>query len=311
MKQIEMKTSLTLFSIIFSLILVSCNENHSAKQHTATLIEDKIVVTNNGIQIDYNIYGEGDITLLLVHGWCMDQTYWENQLNTLVSNHYKVVTMDLPGFGKSGKNRDRFTIEAYADDINALSKQLQLKDLILIGHSMSGNIILEAALQNKEVIALIGIDNFKTIGEPFNKEMQKEWMGFLDVLKQNFSEAAPEYIQSVLLHPNTDSLIRKRILNDIEKTDPKAAISSLEELFAYIPNETKQLKKLEKWIPFYLINSDMSPTNKNGLEATGIPYRVVEIANTGHYPMLENPVVFNGTLINFIYDIDDLHNLRH
>ena len=52
------------------------------------------------------MHGDGKFTLLFVHGWCIDQSYWSNQVAAFNSN-YKIVTIDLPGFGKSGTNRKR------------------------------------------------------------------------------------------------------------------------------------------------------------------------------------------------------------
>jgi sigma-B regulation protein RsbQ len=52
--------------------------------------------------IDYQVKGNGDTTLLFVHGSYIDQTYWKGQVDYF-NSEYKVVTIDLPGHGKSGK----------------------------------------------------------------------------------------------------------------------------------------------------------------------------------------------------------------
>ena len=68
------------------------------------------------------------------------------------------------------------------------------------------------------------------------------------------------------------------------------------------------LPKLNQKI--YLINSDVSPTNIAGLEATGVNFEVVNINSTGHYPMIEKPEMFNQLLKQTIDKIEAAHNKK-
>ena len=93
------------------------------------------VIQRDGAVIDYHISGKGDTTLLFVHGSYIDQTYWKDQV-AYFSPQYTVVTIDLPGHGKSGKERDHWSIKGFAEDVIHLIKELDLKNIILIGHSL-------------------------------------------------------------------------------------------------------------------------------------------------------------------------------
>ena len=284
--------------------LLSCgNTNeHSEEQ------KEEVLSTSSGnnkvyrqeVLIHHESYGEGPLTLLFVHGWCINQSYWSEQVEAFRSN-YKVVTIDLPGFGESGRNREKWSVENYGEDINAVIKQLNLSNVILIGHSMGGDVILEAALKNKEVIALIGVDNFKDVGMEFNDEVKVEIDGFMNLLKSDFPEVAGAYAEGALFHPRTDSLVKTRVIKDIKNSDPAIAISSLENLFTYGTIESKQLSSLKQKL--YLINSDATPTNIAGLDATGVGYKVIPISATGHYPMIEKPAEFNRLLKQAILKI--------
>ena len=97
----------------------------------------KIKIRNSEVEINYYQQGKGDTTLLFLHGWCIDGTYWENQLNHF-SKQYNALAIDLAGFGKSTANRQNWTIEEYAEDVNSFIDSLHLKNVVLIGHSMSG-----------------------------------------------------------------------------------------------------------------------------------------------------------------------------
>lgn len=264
-----------------------------------------VQLKNRGVFINHSSYGEGELTLLFVHGWCIDQTYWSEQVEAL-SSEYRVVTIDLPGFGKSGTNREKWSIEAYGEDVNAVIEQLGLNNVILIGHSMAGDVILESALKNTKVISLIGVDNFKDVGIEFNDDLKAEINFFMDMLKSNFSEVVPAYAEGNLFHPNTDSLVKARVIKDFMNSDSTIAALSLEALYEYALIEARQLSRLKQKI--YLINSDDTPTNTAGLDNTGADYEIIGINSVGHYPMLEKPEKFNTLLKQVIAKIKAAHH---
>ena len=154
------KTIKILVTLLLS-IQISCN---SGGINSAPASTEKIKIENEGVNIVYNDTKIGDTTLLFVHGWGINKSYWANQVDYF-SKEYRVVTLDLPGFGESGKNRTSWTVDNYAKDISAVLTKLNLKNVILVGHSMSGVIVLETALTNpSRIIGVVGVDNFKTFG---------------------------------------------------------------------------------------------------------------------------------------------------
>ncbi|MEQ9007858.1 MAG: alpha/beta hydrolase, partial [Ekhidna sp.] len=258
-------------------------------------------VFNGEVQIAYEVYGEGDLNVLLVHGWCIDQTYWDIQVDALKSD-YRVVTMDIPGFGESGINREEWTIEKYGEDVNTLIKQLNLSNVVSVGHSMGGNVVLESAVNNDQVIAVIGIDNFKDVGSELTPEVQEQVDDFMVMLGENFAEIASAYAEGSLFHNSTDSLVKKRVMDDFASSNPASAIGSLKALVDYGSKEQTLLSKLEQ--PLYLNNSNASPTSRDGLDTSGVNYEVIDIDSTGHYPMIEKPKVFNELLIDILARIE-------
>ena len=56
--------------------------------------------TLDGRPIHYSTYGKGSKTVVLLHGWSCDESFWENQTGAL-SKKYRVITIDLPGHGQS------------------------------------------------------------------------------------------------------------------------------------------------------------------------------------------------------------------
>jgi len=75
---------------------------------------------------------------------------------------YKVVTLDQAGHGESGKDRKAWTVESLAGDVESVVKDLGLKRVILVGHSMGGPVALLAAKRMPgTVVAVIGIDTLQ------------------------------------------------------------------------------------------------------------------------------------------------------
>lgn len=94
-------------------------------------------------------FGKGETTLLLAHGFGCDQNMWRF-ITPELSKHYRIVLFDYVGSGKSdlaSYNAKRYTtLEGYAEDISEICEALELEDVTLIGHSVSGMISLIASL---------------------------------------------------------------------------------------------------------------------------------------------------------------------
>lgn len=279
------------------IICIGVNFLFSCKNHSKS---NKTEIQNQNVKIDYTDDDKGDTTLLFVHGWCINKTYWSDQ-KAFFDKKYRVITMDLPGFGKSGKNRTTWNTAVFGRDVDSVITQLHLKNVILIGHSMAGDIIVQAAINNpKQVIGLIGVDNFKNVGIGNTPSKQDTLMynQYIDSLKRHFKALAFEYFNHDLFYKTTDSSIRKRVLNDVAHADPTIAATCME-----LNNFNEASKLIQSKKKLCLINSDVKPTNTSGLKAKKIPFQVWYIHATGHFPMIEKPKEFNQLLQKAICNI--------
>jgi len=294
---IKMKT--TFHTLLFAAFLFCCC---ACKQPGANNAQTpNPVIKNNNVKIAYTDTKAGDTTLLFVHGWCINKTYWQNQVN-FFKNKYRVVTMDLPGFGESGKNRNTWNSAAFGKDVSEVIKQLGLKNVILIGHSMAGDIILQAALNTpKAIIGLVGVDNFKSVGVGGTPSKQDSlaYQKAIDSLKHDFRRIAFEYFNHDLFSKTTSASIKARVLNDVAHSDSTIAAACMEQDdFA----EATALLKIKRKLN--LINSDVTPTNTSGMKAKGIPFQVWYINGSGHFPMVEHPSEFNNSLFQVIQKLN-------
>jgi len=76
--------------------------------------------------------------VVLIHGWPLSARSWENQVPALIDAGYRVVTYDRRGFGDSSQPWDGSDYDAFAADLDALLKHLDLNEVALVGFSMGG-----------------------------------------------------------------------------------------------------------------------------------------------------------------------------
>ena len=259
-------------------------------------------VTNGSVSIAYNLAGSGDTAIILVHGWAIDKEYWEKQV-PLLAKRYNVITPDLGGHGQSGHNRNQWTIENYASDISAIIDQLDLRKAILVGHSMAGEICLMVALARpKQVIGLIGIDNFKGFVQRYTARQEAESRQFLDELKRNYDSLAGVFVRQGLFPADSkDSISINRVIHNAKTEDPNIAVSSLASLMQVSLQDSAMIGQLH--FPLHLIACDPPPDMDQLKKVCKAGFGVRMIHGTGHYPMIEKPGEFNDLLLITVEDI--------
>jgi pimeloyl-ACP methyl ester carboxylesterase len=284
-------------AILLSYTIISC---HNGNRPADVIRTDSVTaIHNNGVNIAFTDTGTSDTTLLFVHGWAINKSYWSNQV-AYFGKRYRVVTIDLPGFGKSGKNRDKWGTPQYASDVDSVIKELDLKKVILVGHSMAGDIVLQAAIDNPErVIGIVGVDNFKNAGKPEDPKAKEEMATAIAQLRQNFMGVALQWFNTQLFSATTSPDIKKRILDDVARADTTIAVNALEQGQGF--DELVKLAEANKTL--HLINSDVTPTDTSYIIAQKLRVHVYYTKGTGHFAMIEAPDEFNKDLDMVIGDI--------
>lgn len=252
-------------------------------------------VDHDGVSISYQAEGQGDTSLVFIHGWTIDQTYWQPQVDHF-KNQYLVVTLDLAGHGKSGADRKEWTMEAFGNDVVAVIEKLDLQNIVIVGHSMGGSVMLEAVHQIPErIIAMVGVDNFKEVGSELTSEQQKEIEMFLGMMQTNYGEVVDGYARNMLFTPESDSVMVDSVVQDMRSADPVMARNSLKHVMEASEREVRLLQ--EASVRLFLIQSDMQPTDEKSLKKNlKQGYQILSVGKTSHYPMIEVPDLFNARL---------------
>lgn len=251
-----------------------------------------VIPSRDGTPISYEVYGAGEPTLVFVHGWSCDARYWRAQLPYFSKNH-RVVVLDLAGHGHSGMSRTKYTMGAFGEDVRAVAEAVGSPRVILLGHSMGGSVIAEAArLMPNRVIGLIGIDTLDNIEYPLTSEALKKMTA---PLEKDFPVGSRQFIGQMIL-PQTDPQLREWILADVSAAPPGVALSAMNEMMAqYITGEAARVFEKIR-IPVITVNGDLWPINYEANRRHMFSYRAIVLKGADHFLMMNRPEEFNCAL---------------
>lgn len=120
------------------------------------------VTTDDGVRINVETLGpqDADVTVVLLHGWCLDRRTWHRQASALPEAldgvaSVRVVAYDMRGHGRSGTTRLRSaTLDRLGDDLALVLREVApTGPVVLAGHSLGGMAIMEYAEQHSAEFA--------------------------------------------------------------------------------------------------------------------------------------------------------------
>jgi pimeloyl-ACP methyl ester carboxylesterase len=282
---------ISIILVLLSAILVS----YIAVPQKTPLWSSGYASAKDGTSIFYTTSGKGRTALVFVHGWTCDHTYWRKQLNHFAQN-YQVVALDLAGHGKSGSNRKAYTMTRFGDDVAAVMEKLKLNQVVLIGHSMGGPTIVEAARQKPEkVIGLVGVDTFQDLEQHLTAEQIDK---MLEPVRANYTGAVRYIVRTTMFVPGSDSLLAEQITTQMSSARPETGIDAVRNLFEWKGEEAFNALSIPKWT----INSDYQKTNTQVAAKYGL--QVELMSGVGHFVMLEDAQTFNKLLSGIITQME-------
>jgi pimeloyl-ACP methyl ester carboxylesterase len=106
--------------------------------------------TLHGHQVGYRLDGDGDETILLIHGMAGSSRTWRDVMPTLATR-YRVLAPDLMGHGESAKPMGDYSLGAHASGLRDLMVRLGVERATIIGQSLGGGVALQLAYQHPEL----------------------------------------------------------------------------------------------------------------------------------------------------------------
>ena len=107
--------------------------------------------------------------VVFIHGYCESSNIWK-ALSDRLSNEFRIICPDLPGFGKSSPLEKKFSLEEVGDRIVSWLKNLEIENCIVIGHSLGGYVSLEILRKYSDFVKAIGLFNSSVFEDSVEKK---------------------------------------------------------------------------------------------------------------------------------------------
>jgi len=249
--------------------------------------------TVDGINLHSSSTGKGPRTVILVHGWTCDDTTWEMQVPAL-SKDYRVLTLDLPGHGKSGAPKDgKLSMDLFARAVESLRNEAKADRVVVVGHSMGTPVVVQyARLYPQHVAAMVFVDGLVTPPNmgPANGPPPAQQISGPDGAKVR------EGIIRGMFSASTTQDMQKHILSMMLGAPEATAIGAM-----YATLDPAIWKGDVFTQPVLGLYADKSALGNREYMKTHFPnLEYVEIAGTGHFLMLEKPDDFNRLIIGYL-----------
>jgi pimeloyl-ACP methyl ester carboxylesterase len=264
------------------------DEAREAPAPAATATEVGDVQAPDGVTIAYEVAGAGEPALVFVHGWSCDRSYWRAQVDHFAAEH-RVVALDLAGHGESSLERAAYTMESFGEDVQAVVEALDLRRVVLVGHSMGGPVIVEAArLMPDRVVAVVPVDFFNDVDLEMSEE---EIEAAMAPFREDFA-ARTEAVVRTFFRAGSDGLLVERVVRDMAAAPPEVGLSAFEEIWRY--DQGAGLEGVAA--PIRVINSDLWPTDLDALRRHEPDVELAVVPASGHFVMMEVPDEVNRLL---------------
>lgn len=255
---------------------------------------DTMIKNVNGIKINYEQKGEGELIVLL-HGWGSNIKLFANLIE-LLSKKYMVVAMDMPGFGESEEPPSAWCVDDYAKFVIDFLSGYDTKKVMLLGHSFGGRVIIKLNSRNDlpfEITKVILVDSAGILPPKSNKKSFRTY--YYKAGKAILSTGIAQKIA-----PDALENFRKKM----GSADYAAASPLMRQVLVKTVNEDLEPLLPNIKCPTLLVwgvNDTATPLSDGEKMEKLIPDAgLVKLENAGHYSFLEQQYTFNKVMCSFM-----------
>ncbi|MCH5319160.1 MAG: alpha/beta hydrolase [Paramuribaculum sp.] len=244
----------------------------------------------DGIKFHYEVSGKG-APMIIMHGWGCDSST-VSSITRVAEKTHRVYTIDFPGFGKSDEPQSVWGVDDYTKFLEKFSKQENISNPVLLGHSFGGRVGIVYASRN-EVSKLILVD-------AAGIKPKRKISYYLKV----YSFKASKFIMKVLYGQEEAKRRTEEARKKSGSSDYRNASPMMRAILSKVVNEDlKHLMPLIK-APTLLIwgeNDTATPLADGKMMESLIPEgALVSFPGCGHYSFLDNPRQFAAVLESFL-----------
>lgn len=248
----------------------------------------------DGDIVHYEAFGRGK-PVLFIHGWLGSWRYWVPTMEAL-ADKYRTYALDLWGFGDSDKSKPRYNVTDYVTLIDSFVNAMGIRQVPLVGHALGAAVALEYAIgypdQVKKMVA---------VSLPLTSD---------SISRKLISFASDSVIAKMLWWRQ---IAYKEVQKETEKTGPDAIPLSVQSVAGM--NVKQRLDHLSLRSDFmgltiYGEKDDLiDPGPARTMNGYRPNLRPIGLADSKHFPMLDEAAKFNRLLKDFLEIEDDLSAL--
>ena len=258
-------------------------------------------VRANGIDIAYDDQGSGDTPVVLLHGFPLDKSMWEAQVQALCGE-FRVITPDLRGHGESQVTPGPYTMELLADDLTGFLDALDIQQVTLGGFSMGGYVAFAFYRKNPERVSCLML--LDTRPQPDSDDAKKGREDMAQLAEREGAAPIAERLTPRLLSPDTVAN-RQDVVDTLSAMITQCPVEGIAgdlRGMALRSDSSDLLPNISA--PTLLVVGDqdvITPPAESHSMASIIPNStLVEVSGAGHLSNLENPDEFNQALADFL-----------
>ena len=255
-----------------------------------------------GTELSYCDAGDGP-GILMIHGWTCDGSDWYRQLPVL-SRHFRVVTVDLPGHGRSSPSAAGYHTTTLSSLVAELVNAITLDRPTLITHSLGSVIGARFAIEHSQCLS-----SLVSIEPAYGAAISTARPAF-DLLSNLRTTKARDHLRSFVYNldtPTTPKEVRELHLARLSTLDIRVATDMLASLWqdehqiSLEPESTAYLSHLS-WPLVEFYTDPLRPLWDWSKASLPIRQRRF-LAGLGHWPHQEEPTLFNSHLTNWLTHI--------
>lgn len=256
------------------------------------------------IELNYEIDGSGEQTLVFINGITMDTNGWGYQA-PFFSQFFKVVRYDCRGQGLSDKPANPYSQEMHADDLKNLLDVLGVDKVHLIGLSNGGMIAQHFALKYPDkLISLILVDTCCYV-DKLLQLMIDTWIKATEIGGNEFryDMSLPVIFSETFIRNNEENLSHMKE-NNLIANSPEAIINLVKATADHDLSHRIQEIKCPTLIIAGSEDILIPPKHSSILHEKIEGSEYITIENCGHVPSIEKPAEFNEIVLNFLTKVN-------
>jgi len=255
-------------------------------------------ITYKGKKIYFLEKGNGH-TIVLLHGFLENMSMWE-YISQKLSASYRVIAIDLPGFGNSDCLAEVHEMETLAEVVNEVLIIRRVKDCLMLGHSMGGYVTLAFAEKYPDKLKGFGLLHSHALADTDEAKVNRDRA--IVVVNSNRGAFIFNFFPALFAPDNIDKHEQdiEKLHADAMKTSPKAIVAALKGMK---DRTDKKHVLMNSKIPVLFIlgkNDSRIPFEKT-LEQTLLPEHcdLIILDNAGHMGHIEAKKKVLNAIENF------------